>query len=276
MDVEPEHVLSLVRRPKWARHLLQHERNERVVNTSGAYYHYDAQGKLRVLTGLLPHLSQTYWPHSSYRQMMRGVKRTKVSGIQKGGGQYAGLVRGSCVHKQMHDFVQLDRRHFQKTHKRLHAYAQRLLQVIVGRLKLQPFLAEFDCYDEAMGPHGVGTSVDHIALDAEGRLVLLEFKTGYRDSFSAAQDGFMAGTLHRMPCTPRNQATLQVMGAALILHRRYGIPLEEMRLYVLRIDETVVEVMPVQQEFVQRTADAIYRDLLKETVAEPEQRKVAQ
>ncbi len=260
MDVDQQKVLQLVKRPRWARHLLEHERNERVINTSGAYYHLDAEGKYRVLSGLLPRLKQTYWPHSTYQQMMKQAKRTpRKDGESENKGRFGGLVRGSRVHKQLHDFVLLDRKNFKKTHKKLDAFTARILSAVVDKLKLQPFLPEFDVYDEAMG---VGTSVDLIALDSDGKLALVEYKTGYKRSYTSGADGFMARTLHRMPCTPQNQATLQVMGSALILNKCYGVPLHEMRLYVMRCDDAVVEVNPVPQTFVTKLADSMYNDLL--------------
>ena len=264
MDVDPQKVLRLVKRPRWARHLLEHERNERVINTGGAYYWMNARGKLDVQSGLCPHLSGTFWPHTSYAQMMKNAKRSPKGAGGGGGseGRFGGLVRGSRVHKQMQDAVRLDAKTFKKIHKRMHNYTQRLLRAIVDNMKLLPFLTEFDCADETMGVRGVGTSIDQIALDADGHLVLIEVKTGYRETFTTARDGNMRGALWRMPCTPHNQASLQITAAALILHKRYGIPLEEMRLYVLRIDDHEVEVMAVKQDFVERLGDEIYNDLL--------------
>jgi hypothetical protein len=83
MDIEPERALSIVRRQKWGRHLLRHKRNSRVVDTSGAFYHLDAQGKYRVLQGLLPRLRATYWSHSTYYQMLKADRSTISRGITK-------------------------------------------------------------------------------------------------------------------------------------------------------------------------------------------------
>lgn len=259
MDVDPNRVIKLVKRPRWAQHLLTHVRNERIVNTSGGYYHLDQQGKYRILSGLLPRLRATYWPHSSYIQLMKRTKKESIHKAEPGGqGRFGGLIRGSRVHKQLQDFIRLDREHFLKCHKRLHAYTARLLNAIVNNLKLQPFLPEFDLYDEELH---IGTSVDHIGLDQEGHLALLEFKTGYKNCYTG-NDGFMQGSLRLMPCTPQNQATLQLVASALILNRRYQIPLEEMRLYVMRCDDTVVEMNPVPTEFVTKLSQTMYNDLL--------------
>ena len=276
MDIEPERALALVKRPHWGRHLCRHERNARFCDTSGAYYYMDSQGKYRVLQGLLPRLRAAYWPHSTYYQMLKSARQQRsvdekkraprgkakaspAPPAPKGGGRFGGVIRGTQVHRELHDFVRYDNRHFRKTHRRLHAYSSRLLHAIVDRLKLQPFLPEFGVYDETLG---IGTCVDMICLDEEGHLCLLEFKTGYgNDTFTHA-DGLMTRSLSRMPCTVQNQATLQVTTAAVILHRRYGIPLEEMRLLVMRVDEQALEIVPVLERFVQKLTPVIYQDLL--------------
>jgi hypothetical protein len=72
----------------------------------------------------------------------------------------------------------------------------------------------------------------------------------------------MQRSLTRMPCTVQNQATLQLTSAAVILHRRYGVPLEEMRLLVMRVDEQALEIVPVLDKFVHRLQAVIYKDLL--------------
>src|ERR1700748_1112200 len=170
MNTDPKKVLTLVRRPRWARHLLLHKRNERVTNTGGAYYWTDQRGQLRVLSGLCPHLARSFWPHTSYQQMMKNAKRAP-KGQRDSQGRFGGLVRGSQVHRQMQDAVRLDGAAFKTIHKRMHKYTQRLLATIVNEMKLLPFISEFDCADETMGSHGVGTSIDQIAVGEDGHLV---------------------------------------------------------------------------------------------------------
>jgi hypothetical protein len=263
MDVNEERVLSLIRRPKWARHLMLHERRKRVLNTGGAYYYKDREnGKLRVLSGLCPRLHKTFWSHSSFytvskqtKKQNQGVSKKKTT---KNRGRFGGLVRGSRVHKELMNFVLLPPAAFKKLHRqKLHHCTTQILKAIVDKLKLQPFLPEFDIGDEHIN---VGTSIDMVCVDSDGRIVLLEFKTGYTDSF-LTQDGQMERSLHLMPCSPQNQATIQLVAAALILHKRYDVPLEEMRLYVLRCDESVVDIVPVQLTFLQILGDSIYSDL---------------
>jgi hypothetical protein len=61
----------------------------------------------------------------------------------------------------------------------------------------------------------------------------------------------------------RNRASMQVAVAALILNRRYDVPLERMKLYVLRIDDAETQIIAVPDGLLQRLGEAIYQDLLR-------------
>jgi hypothetical protein len=262
MDIEPEQVLTLVRDKGCAESLMRHERNGLVVNTSGAYYYLDpATGQYRVLSGLLPRLHAVYWPESNIYRTMKRCPRKKGGRAKpkKNGGRFAGLINGTKVHQELRDFVVLDQKNFKKSHKTLHNYTTRLLKVIVERMRWQPFLPEFDICDEALG---IGTSIDMVCVERSGDLVLLEFKTGYKDYFEK-QDGFMRHSLSRLSNTIRNQATMQLTTSALILHRKYGVPLRRMHLFVMRVDEVAIDIVPVPPDFLTKMGDSIYDDLLK-------------
>lgn len=267
MDIEPEKVLELVKEKECARNLLVHERNNLVVNTEGAYYFIDAQGKYKLLQGLLPKLKSVYWPDSNYFKLRKG--QSKERGVRKPAqrkaraakrGKFQGLIRGTKIHRELKHFVQLDQKNYKKMHHTLHNYSARILKAIIGVMKLKPFLPEFDLFDESIG---VGTSVDMICLDHDGDLVLLEFKTGYKDYFQSS-DGFMKCSLEKLRNTAQNQATLQLTSAALILERKYQVPLERMKLFVMRVDDDALDIIPVEREFVKKIGPFIYRDLLSQ------------
>lgn len=266
MDIEPEKVIELVKEKRYARQLLKHERNELIVNTEGAYYYVD-KGEYVLLQGLLPRLKSVYWPNSTYYKLRKGIKREK--GITKapiGKARAAkaraagrgGKARGTKIHRELKHFVQLDKKNFKKLHHSLHDFSARILKVILGKMGLKPFLPEFDIFDEVMR---VGTSIDMICLDKEGFLVLLEFKTGYKNYFNSP-DGYMSLSLSKLKNTAQNQATLQLTSAALILEKNYGIPLEQMKLYILRVDDESLDIIPVEREFLKKLGPFIYQDLL--------------
>jgi hypothetical protein len=261
MDIKPEDIIAAVRDQRHASALWKHERVKKVINTSGAYYYIDAHGKYALLSGLLPRLSKVYWPDSNiYRQMRRLQKTPRGSAPPPPTrGRYQGLITGTQVHKELRDFTVLDVKNFRKLYGALHPYCERLLSAILDRQKWLAFLPEFDIYDEALH---IGTSIDMVCLDRDGRLVLLEFKTGYKNYFDNA-DGNMRRVLAGMRNTPQNQATLQLTSAAQILHRQYGVPLDAMRLYVMRVDDESLDIVPVDGQFVSHVGHHVYQGLLQ-------------
>lgn len=274
MNIEPIKVMDMVKDKKWANHLYCHDRHKRIVNTSGAYYYMDKLNKYRSLSGLRPRLGLTYWPNSSYYQMMKGQsggggggtklkreknKRNKEKVTKKEShGRFGGLIRGVHVHAQLRDFVVLDKKNFKKKYKELHSYCSKILSAIIGRLNLKVFISELDIYDESLG---IGTSLDMVCLDKDGKLGILEFKTGHTKSFDCP-DGKMQLTLKDMRNTIQNQSIMQVFTGALILHRAYQIPLDQMKLYVIRVDDESLDIIPVQSEFLEKMATPVYNDLL--------------
>lgn len=267
MDTEPAKVIEIVKEKETARKLLGHFRNRLVKNTSSAYYRLDKEGKYRRLQGLLPRLKSCYWPENNYFKMKKSQKRAKgitkatTTSKKRSKGKFQGLIKGVKVHKELKDFVQLDGKNFRKNRKYLHNYSGRILKAIVERKAWKPFLPEFDIFDEELG---IGTSIDMVCLDKEGNLILLEFKTGYKGYFEE-RDGFMRHSLVNFPNTVLNQATLQIVTAGLILERRYEIPLDKMRFYILRIDEEALDIIPVCNDFLSKLGPSIYNDLLEES-----------
>ena len=266
MDIEPSNVIKIVKSGSQADALLNHERRERVTNTSGCYYY---MGKS--LRGGLPSLKSVYWPKSNiYKQMKIGKaanrephskgKKRKRSDLKKGKGK-GGIIRGTHVHQQLKDFSVLDKKNFKKIHGELHPFSYRLMRAIVDQMKWQPFLSEFDIGDEDLG---VGTSVDMIGLDIYGRLILLEFKTGYRGYFDAP-DGKMRASMSALGNSAKNQACLQLTLSSMILQKKYNVPLEAQRLYVMRVDDESMDIMPIQNEFVKKFGPLIYNDLFNAT-----------
>lgn len=269
MDVVAKDIVASVKNGAHALALMQHERVKKVINTSGAYYHIDDKtGRYVLLSGQLPRLAKVYWPHSDIYKQMRHLKKCpRQSGsaarqpitAKRGRGRYQGLITGTQVHKELRDFTVLDAKMFRKLYGQLHPYCARLLHVILDRQKWLPLLPEFDIYDEALH---IGTSVDWVGLDRDGLLVLLEFKTGYKHYFDG-EDGYMQGALGGMRNTPQNQATLQLICSAQILHRQYGVPLEQMKLYIMRVDDESLDIVPIDAAFVQRVGAVVYQGLLR-------------
>ena len=136
MDIEPEKVIALVKEKECARNLVAHERNQLIVNTEGAYYYIDTQGKYRLLQGLLPRLKSVYWPESNYFKLRKGQSRergitkaraAKTPRSERGRGKFQGLVRGTKIHKELKHFLLLRLPPLNHLHPLLHPQLARLL-----------------------------------------------------------------------------------------------------------------------------------------------------
>lgn len=191
-----------------------------------------------------------------------GIKKggkSKPKGKKGKGGRFSGLVRGTKVHRELKDFVVLDKKNFKKIYGKLHPYCERILSTIITDMTWLPFLPEFDIYDEGLG---IGTSIDMVCLDEKGYLILLEFKTGYKDYFENDDGQMMKHSLGSMRNTMQNQATCQLVASALILEKRYGVPFHRMKLYVIRVDDDSLDIIPIQKNFTKIVGPHIYNDLL--------------
>lgn len=270
MDVHDDQVIKSYGHPKNQHivRLLKNDRNKRIVNTKGAYYYLNAQGKYVVLSGLLPRLRKTFFPDTNIFNLL---KKPKIAGITKkrrhnkqkkktkeAKGWHYGKIRGTVVHQELEDFILLDRKNFLKKHGSLHHLTHKLLHFIIETMKWQPLRSEFNIFDEDLG---IGTSVDFIGANEKGELVLVEVKCGFTDYFDRSQ-GLMLRSLHKLSDSPHHQANLQIIAAALLIMRHHAIPLDAMRLYVLRVDEHEIEPFEVNNLYVKKKATKIYRDLL--------------
>lgn len=275
MDIDPERVVTVLKDPAMALAVLRHERNQRVHDAGGSFYYDDSvSGKQAIpLSGLLPRIHDTYGlrEFSAIKRAPSGgagvtkrKKKGKAAKTDGKGSRFGGLIKGTFVHQDMRDFVMYDAKNYNRTHRQSkkqtdgHRLTTRLMEFIVARQKWMPFLPEFLMFDEQLG---VGTRVDMVCVNKQGDLVLLEYKTGYAGYFDQAQ-GVMTRSLAGLPNTPRQRATLQITVPALILNRRYGIPLRRMHLWVLRVDDAQLDPQLVPPLFVEQYGDAIYNDLL--------------
>lgn len=276
MDTVVEKVIAGLTHRKTALQLTRHQRNRLVKNTNGAYYYLKPNGEYQVLSGLLPRLKAVFWPQSDFYSLRkagsqvskpRHKKKTKnaataATTMKVGGhgkGRHYGSIRGTEVHRQLKDFIELDEKNFLKRNNGcIHEFTKRILLYIVGQAHWRPLCSEFDIFDAELG---IGTSVDLVCVDKQGQLILLEIKTGYRDYFQQS-DGHMRGSLCALENTPQHWAYVQLMAAAMMIVRHHMIPLARMQLYVLRVDEENLDAYALSNDYVQERMAGVYQDLL--------------
>lgn len=272
MDVYDEDIIQKLRHnADTVRRLVQHPRNKRIVNTNQAYYYKSSSGQYQVLSGLLPRLRKTFYPTTNVANLakqpkslhtFKGSKKKKPREKKKkpssaGKGWHYGKIRGTVVHRELQDFILLDKRQFMKIHRGLHPYTYKILYFIMETMKWDLLRPEFDIFDEDLL---IGTSVDIVAVTKQGKLVLIEVKCGYAEYFDR-YEGYMHRSLHKLTDSPHHQANLQIITAALMIHKRHEIPLDKMELYVLRVDDQGLDPYLVQNDYVRRKGPKIYQDL---------------
>jgi len=273
MDVYDGDVIkSLGKQSETVKKLVCNERNKLIVNTKGAYYYRNKLGKYQILTGLLPRLRKTFFPDMNIFNLLKKPKASQSTGIFKkkkkkrttkkpkkeSKGWSYGKIRGSTVHQEIEDFIFLDSKNFRKKHPSIHLYTHKILKFILDTMQWKLLRSEFDVFDEALG---LGTSIDIVAVTKDGKLVLIEVKCGYTNTFDN-NDGFMHRPLHKLTNSPHNQANIQLITSALLLIKHHQISLDEMLLYVIRVDDDDLHYYKINSEYVQKKGVKIYNQLL--------------
>ncbi len=264
MDVDVIQVIRSLPHQEETLKLLKNERNERIIHTGSAFYMINKETKkYEALSGLLPALKKAFWPNTDFFSTMAAVSYQKKNGLSSvnkqktppphNKGRHFGLIRGSEVHQQLEDFILLDEKNFKKKHTTLHPWTKRILLFILDR-DWQPLESEFNIFDKDIK---VGTSIDMVCVDKKtGKLIILEFKTGYSGYFDIA-DGFMEYPLNYVPNTARDRAMLQLGFAMLFLIKHHRITF--MDGYVIRLDSDKLECYSIDSNFLSTYAEAMYK-----------------
>lgn len=267
MDTSVESIVKSLKNKAPTQSLLSNVYNKRIIHTNGAYYYRNSKNEYKILTGLVPSLKRCFWPNVNINNIMKNPKKvitkkkttTKKKNKRKGGHFY-GSIKGTKVHEQIEDFVLLDKKNFLKKHIGLHPWSKRILNHIVDKMKWIPLKSEYNIYDESLM---IGTSIDMICVDlSNGKLILLEFKTGYKTYFEN-NDGFMEHSLYLMKNSPLNWATIQlVFSIIMLLKQVQHLRLSDIEAYVIRIDDDTVDSYAIDQTFIKRMTHPIYSDMI--------------
>ena len=273
MDSVPAASLALIHNKKHGEKLLNNERNARICHKGRAFYYTDEDDIYHCAKGLLPTLGYIYWPDFDAKEITkkqktytrggrkkgRGLKDKKVfpSQKEKKKGRFYGIIKGSEVHEEIQDFIELDKNAFTKKHPIIHEFTRRILLFISARGWI-PFISEFKTFDEDLR---IATSIDLVCLDvATGKLIFLEFKTGYEGYFDR-YTGYMRGALNKLTNSPSNQAHIQLITSVLITMKSHRISVDEFEMYVIRVDNTCLSPDKVSNNYLSSKATKIYTDL---------------
>ncbi len=275
MDTSTKRVLKSIRNNTPSKLLLSNPLNKKIIHTNGAYYYIDRHNKYQILAGLLPSLKKCFWPTANIKTIMKTPKKTKTKtktqpkpkkgGFFKSRGRFYGSIKGTSVHEELEDFILLDKKNFLKKHQGLHPWSKRILKHITEVMNWTPLKSEFHVYDEALR---IGTSIDMICVDNDtGKLILLEFKTGYKTYFEN-NDGYMDNSLCLMKNSPLNWATIQLVFSTIILmkqqetrHASGRISLKDVEAYVIRIDDDTLDSYSIDNVFIKSMTKSLYQDM---------------
>lgn len=285
MDVVSENIINQVANKIPGKKLLI-ERNQRICHRGKAFYYTDLEGVYHILSGLLPSLSVIFWPEFDMREVTKKPKNYQARGRKKGGGlhphqrqqhsilhttttpkplkktktrkgRFYGIIRGTEVHMELKDFVEMNEKGFRKKYPLIHEYTRRIL-LFISSMNWTPFIAEFNVFDEQLR---IGTSIDMVCLDKiTGKVIFLEFKTGYANYFTN-HTGYMRNSLKKLTNSPYNQAHIQLIVSVLIVMKHHRLSVSEFEMYVIRVDEECLSPHKVSNDYLSSKATKIYRDL---------------
>jgi hypothetical protein len=197
-----------------------------------------ANGRWRSCRGITDLLARAFWPcyrYYSARQvglegdqltlakfaLPRDDKREKLYKRRK----TRGFNLGSKVHKQVARMVNGEGRDL----VRPEPISENFMRAM-ARWNWIPLAAELPCIIPDVR---VGTMMDVLAMDANGRYVLVENKVGYSESMHLARST-MKGPLMDIPDCPLNQHFVQLAMMRMMLQRTHNIDVPASNCFVLQ------------------------------------------
>lgn len=263
MNVNIDEVISNFdsTKSKAIKTLIYNNRNSKVIFKSSAYYMYE-NGKFIILSGLLPALKKCFYKDFDSLKILK-MSQSKNTG--DGYGRFFGSMRGSLIHEQLNDFLLFDKPNFLKKYNSIHPWVIRIFEIIKQKNWI-PIVSEFDIFDEKLK---IGTSVDMICLSKDsGKIIALEFKTGYKNYFENKQ-GYMKGCLKNiMSLSLKNCATLQILTAILFIIKNHKIEIDNIEGHVIQINDNELNSYEISNDFIVKHGKSIYDNLYKSRISE--------
>lgn len=255
--------------------IVEHPDNDALVADSQGFHFLDPEtGKVRRMRGLTTPLAEVFWPgralpggrssSSSSLGKSRSALRTPQAapGARHGAivQQAArGILRGNIVHQQIEDLVALDSERFLRKYRNgAHKWSHDALQAILER-GVRPLACELGVVALDLG---IATKIDMVAVKRSGRLVFIEFKTGYD-----APRAWRGHTQEMQKClrgvlndTAQNRAIVQVIAGALMAKRSRALQ-GDFECWVVHISSAGTTFDVVHGDFVLQHGPRIYAAL---------------
>jgi len=246
-----------------------HARNRSVGFTpyDGCFKYVDpATGRLRRAKGITKILrgafyadyTPVYGPRAKPRPRTRETSRQRLA-RQMADDRVRGLELGTVVHQELCDWARIaDERAWRRDHPTPNMYTVKAIRAL-NKLRIEPLYGEWPIFAH-WGTAGIATGIDIVGASAEydGRLVLIEIKTGYEGYFKRGSGKMTRTPMKRVDNSPQNQAFLQCLTARAMLENEYGIA-GTIGL-VMRVHARGVNVYAIPDTFLRRQ-NTIYRGL---------------
>jgi len=247
---------------------------------------------LKAVGGLLTPLGQCFWNDGRIEEEEEDEDREKIPSAprpvkgsyaprkksrddRRHAGSCGGVARGSLVHREIKQFVELDRSSFLKVNKgAMHPWTGVVLKELVSR-GWMPAHSEYLVYDARIR---VATAIDLVCANASGKLLFVELKTGHANNF-VRSSGRMRGVLSRFEDCPRSRACLQLAVSVLMALRETSLKPEDFECLVVRVDDSGVELHSVSHDFLYDNAVSAYVEMatrrLVRSEPKPKAKKIA-
>ena len=178
-----------------------------------------------------------------------------------------GAERGTLIHQQMLDYITCSTTEFNTKHPAgPHPWMTRLHDLIVTDQGWRPIRGEYHVHCPASG---LTADLDGVAVRHDGRLVFLEYKTGYAHGVFQhrligkwRKDSPMRKLPY--PCTQLTLAKIQVLLGAILAMRQLGLPtVDDFDAVVVLVNGKENLVFPLSKAFVTSMGQLLYCYLLK-------------
>jgi hypothetical protein len=266
-------IIPALRDGKDAKFLLEHPRRKQIqLEASGFQFLRPGATKLEPQHGVTRKLKTLFWENWKM-PTIKQPKRPPAPPPATMQEAATGKVRGGIIHRQIHDFVTMDKASFdERNPEGLHPWARLILKQLLN-LGIYIIATEYAVCDEEMG---IATAIDFIGADAEGRIYLFELKTSSSWAlFSTPQPATpMTGCLSRLPNSAMNRAMVQLAITSLMLSR--SLKFNNFRACVLFLGEWDVakrqlHIIGVQEDFIAGRGTDAYVQLFEYMTAPPEE-----
>jgi hypothetical protein len=174
-----------------------------------------------------------------------------------------GAMRGTLVHRQVEEMIRLSEEEMLAAPGNeygIHPDTTSIFRALLG-IHVRPFKSEFRAYSCELS---VATKIDLLGIDHDGRILVIEDKTGYESSFSMPTGSeWICPELRRWPATAETMALVQVVIGLLLVHSVLGVPIDQMRALVIHVTKSRTDIVELTRDEIDIISRAVCAQLVR-------------